>query len=339
MLRLCSASTLNLSNGLNFLPACNALPLVAGRLYTIIVTLDHFKKHLLPHKHEDDSHHQAHALSPFAFFTYIQILIIVIAGLYLIRIKAPHILGTASFSAEQIIDLTNAKREKNNQPALIQNSLLTKAAQNKVQDMFANNYWAHTSQKGRTPWSFITNAGYRYLYAGENLARDFHNASSVVDAWMNSPSHRANLLDSNFKEIGVAVASGDFDGRESILVVQEFGTGISQIPTEEPLVNAQPLIPQPDNGQIAPAPQPVIAQDTSLQSINSEVTVLASRKYAIAKIVSLFMVSGIFLLFTVEFAVVLRKKHLKLRSGLLAHIMLLGFVLFAVWYAAAGAVL
>ncbi|MDP2632519.1 MAG: CAP domain-containing protein, partial [Candidatus Curtissbacteria bacterium] len=131
-------------------------------------------------------HHKAHALSATSLFIYLQVLIIVGAGLFVIRTTAPQILGTITFSADQIISLTNQKRAENGLSALSYNGQLAQAASAKASDMLANNYWAHTSPSGRTPWSFITAAGYKYVYAGENLARDFDDAGSVVNAWMNS---------------------------------------------------------------------------------------------------------------------------------------------------------
>jgi len=69
------------------------------------------------------------------------------------------------------------------------NATLAQAAQAKAADMLNNNYWAHVSPDGTQPWSFFVNAGYSYRYAGENLARDFTNPASAVDAWMASPTN------------------------------------------------------------------------------------------------------------------------------------------------------
>jgi len=293
-------------------------------------------RHFLPHYHTDGNHRRATALTIPALFVYLQLLIVLTASLWLIGLKFPHILGTASFGADQIIALTNAKRAQNGLSVLSQNSLLTQAATAKANDMIASDYWAHNSPKGRTPWSFISAASYHYVFAGENLARDFNDASSVVDAWMDSPSHRSNLLDPNFKEIGVAVESGKLGGREGTLVVQMFGTSISQIPSQEPLAlaspspGASPLI-QPFS------PQPAVAQLPTVTRA-PEATVLATRKFSIAKSASLLTVSLIFALFLVEVLITLKRSHLRLRRGVLAHLMILGFALFCVWYAVAGAI-
>jgi uncharacterized protein YkwD len=89
--------------------------------------------------------------------------------------------------------------------------------------MFANDYWAHVAPDGTTPWSFIKSSGYAYTTAGENLARDFNDTGAMVEAWMNSASHRENIVNAKFKEIGVAVVNGTLQGVETTLVVQLFG--------------------------------------------------------------------------------------------------------------------
>src|SRR3990167_8952388 len=244
--------------------------------YTKVVMHKKLAHHFIPHLKEDGLHHRAKALNLSYLASYLLILALFGSGLYLIKLKAPQILGQVTFSSDQIIALTNGKRAQSGLGALSFNSQLSQAASAKVQDMYAADYWAHNSPSGKTPWNFISASGYRYLYAGENLARDFSDASSVVEAWMASPSHRSNILDDHFKEIGVAVASGDLAGKEVILVVQMFGTPVSAIPQREPLAqeNQGPSLaqvsPQPSPAQIAqvqnkespipsPTPQPTVS--------------------------------------------------------------------------------
>ena len=136
----------------------------------------------------------------------------------------PGILGFASqIAPEKVIELTNQERQTNNLPPLTYNKELSDAAQVKAIDMFANNYWAHVSPTGTEPWSFMINSGYNYLHAGENLARDFSNPNDIVVAWMASPTHRRNILDGRYKDIGIAVVDGYINGVETTLVVQMFG--------------------------------------------------------------------------------------------------------------------
>ena len=322
-------------------------------------------RHFIPHQKEDGLHHRAKALNLSYLVSYLLILVLFGAGIYLIKLKAPQILGQVTFSSDQIIALTNNKRSQNGLGALSTNSQLSQAASEKSGDMYAADYWAHNSPQGKTPWNFISAAGYRYLYAGENLARDFSDAQSVVEAWMASPSHRSNLLDNNFKEIGVAVASGDLQGREVVLVVQMFGTPISQIPPSQPLAleNQGPTLsqssPAPSPVQIAqnqeesspppsptseltptPTPASIAVELPSIQQEQpSQATVLASRQFSLVKGVSLGLTAFVFALFAIEIVYTLRRSHLRLRSGVLAHLAILAFVLLAIWYAVGGAVL
>ncbi len=131
----------------------------------------------------------------------------------------------ADISVQELINSTNQKRQENGLPSLSNNSALTTAAGRKADDMFAKNYWAHNSPNGTTPWFFIKQAGYDYVYAGENLARGFNSATDVVNAWMASTQgHRENVLSPNFKDVGFAVKSGSLNGEQTFLVVEEFGS-------------------------------------------------------------------------------------------------------------------
>ena len=137
---------------------------------------------------------------------------------------ASQIRAYADISTQELLNFTNQKRVENGLESLSNNSQLSDAASKKADDMFAKNYWAHNAPDGTTPWVFIKASGYSYVYAGENLARGFNSASDVVNAWMASPNHRANILSSNFKDVGFAVKSGTLNGEQTFLVVQEFGS-------------------------------------------------------------------------------------------------------------------
>ena len=126
-------------------------------------------------------------------------------------------------SPRTVIQLVNKERLAAGLSVLSENSQLSKAAQDKVEDMVKNDYFAHTSPQGVSPWYWFEKNGYGYKYAGENLAINFTSAESQHKAWMASPSHRKNILNPNYREIGVAVASGKVDGETSIITVQLFG--------------------------------------------------------------------------------------------------------------------
>jgi hypothetical protein len=135
-----------------------------------------------------------------------------------------NILGFATdISVDKLYQLTNEQRQKNNLPSLVLSSVLSLAAQKKAENMFQENYWSHYSPDGKTPWDFILGAGYKYEYAGENLAKNFLFSNGVVDAWMNSTTHRDNLLKKEYSEVGFAIVNGILNGEQTTLVVQEFG--------------------------------------------------------------------------------------------------------------------
>jgi hypothetical protein len=131
----------------------------------------------------------------------------------------------SDITVEKVIELTNASRAEVGESDLAVNSKLSRAAEAKAEDMIANNYFSHTSPTGTTPWSWIQKKNYDYIYAGENLAMDFHSAEKMEDAWMASPTHRANILNQNYHEVGTAVKEGIINGRETTLAVVMFGSG------------------------------------------------------------------------------------------------------------------
>ena len=129
-----------------------------------------------------------------------------------------------NYNSSDVIDAVNQERVKNNLPALKVNSKLMEASRNKVDDMNANGYFAHISPIDGKKWSsFIRNSGYDYIEAGENLANGFDNTPDLVLAWMNSPTHRDNILNPNVDETGLSVKSGYLDGYPTIFVAQSFG--------------------------------------------------------------------------------------------------------------------
>jgi hypothetical protein len=121
-----------------------------------------------------------------------------------------------------VAELTNTERASQNLPYLATNPHLNAAAQAKAEDMASKGYFAHTSPEGRTPWYWLDQAGYKYEYAGENLAVNFANSSEVVSGWMASPTHRANIVKGVYTEVGTGVATGFYQGKEAIFVAQVY---------------------------------------------------------------------------------------------------------------------
>lgn len=130
----------------------------------------------------------------------------------------------ADILPQVIVDETNNSRVMNNRLPLKNNLYLTMAARLKVDDMVKKGYFSHQGPDGSMAWSWMDKVNYSYSYAGENLAVNFFDARDVVKAWMNSPTHRENILNSNFTEVGIAAARGTWEGKETVFVVQMFGT-------------------------------------------------------------------------------------------------------------------
>ena len=131
--------------------------------------------------------------------------------------------GLASVLPGVVAVLTNEARTEEALNPLTQSEVLERAAQLKADDMAAKGYFSHTGPDGSQPWKWFSQVRYRYEYAGENLAVNFDESEDVVDAWLNSPTHRANILKGSFTEIGVGIATGTYKGKEAVFVVQFFG--------------------------------------------------------------------------------------------------------------------
>ncbi len=147
--------------------------------------------------------------------------------------KAGNVLGFSStITPTEVITATNQERDKLHLRPLKISQVLSEAAQAKGAHMFAHQYWSHTAPDGTQPWAFFKQFKYDYSIAGENLARDFSDTEDMMQAWMNSPTHKDNIVNSKYQEIGIAVINGKLNGVETTLVVQFFGTpmeGVAQV--------------------------------------------------------------------------------------------------------------
>lgn len=160
-----------------------------------------------------------------------------------LRVIDPLITGTINnktLTRDGIINSTNVFRKENNDlPALKENKLLNLSAEKKVKDMFEGQYFEHNSPKGKGVGDLGSEVGYEYLLIGENLALgNFKDNYDLVKAWMDSPGHRENILNSKYTEIGVAVGQGKYDGRNVWMAVQHFGAPRSLCPTIEKTLDA-----------------------------------------------------------------------------------------------------
>jgi hypothetical protein len=138
-----------------------------------------------------------------------------------------------------VVDLTNDERADNAVLPLVRNSILDEAARLKAEHMAKHEYFSHFSPEGVTPWHWFSEAGYVYAHAGENLAIHFTDSTEVVEAWMKSPAHRKNIVNSLYTEIGVGTAKGKYEGYDTVYVVQLFGSPAVAPPKPEP----EPIFP------------------------------------------------------------------------------------------------
>jgi len=180
-----------------------------------------FKKYFIPHEEND---HKPHFLRESAVMVTATVIVILffasVVGTYLVK----HTNFLANIQSAFLVDLANIDRSSEGLNYLAINDKLTRAAQLKADDMARKSYFAHTSPEGVTPWHWFDQAQYDYIYAGENLAVNFSRGEDVQRAWMNSPSHKANILNNKYKEIGIATAEGVYKGRNTTFVVQMFGS-------------------------------------------------------------------------------------------------------------------
>lgn len=184
-----------------------------------------------------------------------------------------------------VVNLTNEERADEAAAPLVRNPLLDQAARLKAEHMAQNSYFAHYSPDGVSPWYWFEQVDYTYAHAGENLAIHFTDSSAVVDAWMNSPSHRANIVNDTYTEIGVGTAKGTYDGFDTVFVVQLFGTpaapvvAVAPTPTPAPVEVVLPAsAPAPLTTEVAEeesvvepvrSPEPAFVADTPVEVLGT----------------------------------------------------------------------
>ena len=260
----------------------------------------------------------------------------------------------ANISVDEVIRLTNQKRQEAGATPLQYNAALTTAAKSKADHMLANDYWAHVAPDGTEPWKFFTDMGYKYRYAGENLARDFSNPQSAVDAWMASPSHRDNLLSGKYKEIGIAVVEGDLSGVDTTIIVQFFGTQLVDTTTSVPIAAAQPQIvasptqipiptvtAAPVVAQISPQPTIEVSLVTSSQGAKEKVGgfQLLISPFETTRGISIATTLVLLLVLVIDGVVIARRNITRIGGRSFAHLAFLGMVLAIILIAKAGEIL
>lgn len=163
---------------------------------------------------------------------FLAVFVIAAAAAYLFIFDAGCVFASG-ITDQKVIEFANADRKEKGLGDLAPNEKLAEAAMAKAEDMTAKNYFAHTSPEGATPWHWIEKENYDYNYAGENLAMDFVSAEKMNRAWLDSPTHRANIMNEKYKDIGVAVKEGIINGHQTIIVVQDFGSGDKNAPAQK----------------------------------------------------------------------------------------------------------
>lgn len=144
---------------------------------------------------------------------------IIIAIIALALLFAPGAAGATEIRGKAVFDQVNAVRTQNGRKALVPEARLVKAAQMKADDMAKEGYFAHRSPKGKWVLTWINAVKYPYRTAGENLAEKWPDTETLVTAWINSPTHKANILENGYTDTGIGIAQG----KNGIIIVQMFG--------------------------------------------------------------------------------------------------------------------
>lgn len=241
--------------------------------------LQHAKNHFIPHKGNDYHPHVLHHRFLVAYSVF-AILLKAAATIAVIALPASSLFADA-ITPNNIIELTNAARASRGLSTLLMDDRLMRAAQAKANDMLANQYFAHTSPSGIRPWDWMTRAGYRYLYSGENLAVHYGSSETVQEGWMQSAGHRANILNSRYTQIGVAISSGQFEGAPSIFVVEMFGKPLDESTvvstTTMPVVHAvTSTAPTLSNQETKPSP-PVAVRASEQPATEPDLRIIPSK--------------------------------------------------------------
>ncbi|MDP2655909.1 MAG: CAP domain-containing protein [bacterium] len=182
----------------------------------------HLLDYFLPHPRNNYRPHLFSAVS----IAVLVFAVIIFEGAYLVQTK--YVFFNTNFLASvlpgALVALTNQDRMINGLAGVTEDALLNKAAQAAAEDMAANGYFAHISPDGKDPWYWLNQAGYTYSYAGENLAVNFTDSQNVESAWMESPTHRANIVKREYTQVGFGTANGMYEGKETTFVVEFFAT-------------------------------------------------------------------------------------------------------------------
>lgn len=233
-------------------------------------------KRAAPNRKRTARHHKKTRTYGKAYWPYLPMVAIVafgfLANTWITSLHRQVLSYATNMSLSGLLDGTNQQRSANGLGRLSINSQLNQAAQAKAADMAADNYWAHVAPTGETPWTFISNSGYQYKTAGENLAYGFVTANETITGWMNSPGHRANILNGAFTEVGFGVINVENyqnNGNQTIVVAM-YAAPLYEAPVPSQAPTAAAPMPAPVNsssggssagGQPVPTPAESIAPE------------------------------------------------------------------------------
>lgn len=294
----------------------------------------------VPH---ESNNHKPRVLHPYAYLFYIVFFLFFGVGTRIIHEVAPNILGIATnISVSDLLTLTNQKRASQGLGPLVLNSQLSQAASQKAADMFKDNYWAHFSPSGKSPWDFIINSGYRYSFAGENLAKDFNDSQSVMNAWIASSSHRDNILKTEYKDIGLAIINGTLNGQETTLVVQMFGTTPSSTNIAQNSPEKTEITPT-----VSQEPTPTVEINTpvSISIPINEVYIAGVKKTPLIDInslnkgLTLLLLSLLIIVLTLDGILIWQRKTVRISGHNFAHLIFIGALLTVIWLTGRGSIL
>lgn len=208
----------------------------------------------MPNKTSYHAHRRRLHIHRFSWFAFMLSGLLLVQVVYNFQISGGHsVLAYATnVNRTDLHAQTNAFRSAAGLGSLALDSQLNQAAQAKAEHMITNDYWAHVAPDGTTPWYFFESVGYVYVNAGENLAYGFRTSAEVVQAWMDSPSHRDNVL-GNYQDVGFGYMDGaNYQGGQYTVVVAMYGTRQAPAVTqpvqpqpEQPITNVQPAQNEP----------------------------------------------------------------------------------------------
>lgn len=140
-----------------------------------------------------------------------------------VELKAQN--NSESITIENLLTAHNEYRQDSGVGLLRLNSLLNESAKKKAEVMVATQCWSHYCPPGKSPWDFFDDAQYDYIYAGENLAEGYYSIDNLMQAWINSKTHRDNIVKSEFTEVGFSIIYSDYlNNPNNLLVVVHFGS-------------------------------------------------------------------------------------------------------------------